>query len=202
MNNDKLSNYEDKEIVKHNLTIWITVIVVSNLVLCNFKKKLPFDNDWLFYSIGGLLGLSIHSLVTSKITLFIIKKFNIKDYNIKVALVDTIKWTTIYIINNMLFTYLKHKQISYDLEWFKLYGGIILGYIIFNLFFVVKIYKLAKGNPEFGIDIFKSSIGIFIGYLLTHGNVHIDFFHASLSVVISFIFYYLIVQKFIPSLFL
>jgi hypothetical protein len=102
----------------------------------------------------------------------------------------------------MLFTYLKHKQVIYNLEWFKLYGGIILGYILFNLLFVVKIYNLAKGNPRFGINIFKSSIGIFIGYYLTYGNIHLDFFHSSLSVVISFIFYYLIIQKFIPSVLL
>ena len=102
----------------------------------------------------------------------------------------------------MLLTYLKHKQIIYNLEWFKLYGGIILGYILFNLLFVVKIYNLAKGNPKFGINIFKSSIGIFIGYYLTYGNIHLDFVHSSLSVVISFIIYYLIVQKFIPSVLL
>jgi hypothetical protein len=202
MNHDKIPIYTDKELVKHDLTIWITVVIVSNLVLCNFKKKIPFDNDWLFYSIGSLLGLSIHSVATSKITLFIIKKLNIKDYRIKVALVDTIKWTTVFIFNNMLFTYLKHKEIIYNLEWFKLYGGIILGYILFNLLFVVKIYNLAKGNPIFGINIFKSSIGIFIGYYLTYGNIHLDFFHSSLSVVISFIIYYLIVQKFIPSILL
>lgn len=202
MNHDKIPIYTDKELVKHDLTIWITVVIVSNLVLCNFKKKIPFDNDWLFYSIGSLLGLSIHSVATSKITLFIIKKLNIKDYRIKVTLVDTIKWTTVFIFNNMLFTYLKHKEIIYNLEWFKLYGGIILGYILFNLLFVVKIYNLAKGNPIFGINIFKSSIGIFIGYYLTYGNIHLDFFHSSLSVVISFIIYYLIVQKFIPSILL
>ena len=202
MNYNKSQNYDDKEIVKHDLTIWFTVIIISNLIICNLKKKDPYDNDWLYYSIGSLLGLSIHSVLTSKITLYIIKKFNIKDHKVKLAIVDSIKWTTVYILNNMLFSYLKHKKIIYDDSWFKLYGGIILGYILFDLLLEEKIYILSKGNHRFGTEIFKSSIGIFIGYLLSYGTVHMDFFHTGLGISISLIIYFLFVQKFIPSILL
>ena len=200
MNHENISNYN--ELIKHDLTAWFTVVVISNIVLCNYQNKQPFDNEWLFYSIASLLGLSIHSILTNKITIHLINKLNIKKRGVKLAIVDSIKWITVYTINNMLFTYLKHKKIIYNNEWFKLYGGIILGYIIFDLLFEEEIYNLTKNNKKFSINVFKSAIGIFVGYYLSYGHVHIDFLHAVISIEISLIIYYLIINKFIPPLLL
>lgn len=201
MNNNKLPKYDDCKLVQHDLSIWITVIIISNLVHCNFKNKNPFDIDWLYYSIASLFGLSIHSLFTSKITLKIIKKLKITNYNVKLAIVDTIKWVTVYICNNILFTYLKNKRVVFDTDWFKLYGGIILGYVIFDLLMEQEVYNLSK-DPDFGVDVFKSAIGLFIGYFISYGHVHIDFFHMVVSIEIALIIYYVIVRKFIPSILL
>ena len=191
----------DTELVQHDLSIWLTVIVISNFIYCNLKNKDCFDNDWFYYSLASLFGLTIHSLSTSKITLFIIKKFNITDYNVKLAIADTIKWSTVYICNNILFTYLKNKKVTFDENWFKLYGGIILGYIIFDLIMEQEVSNLSKGN-DFWIDVFKSAVGIFVGYFINHGTVHIDFFHMVASIEISLIIYYILVKKFIPSILL
>ena len=191
----------DTELVQHDLSIWLTVIVISNFIYCNLKNKDCFDNDWFYYSLASLFGLTIHSLSTSKITLFIIKKFNITDYNVKLAIADTIKWSTVYICNNILFTYLKNKKVTFDENWFKLYGGIILGYIIFDLLIEQEINKLYN-NPEFNINIFKSTIGIFIGYFLSYGFVHVDFLYMAISIEVALIIYYIFVKKFIPSIFL
>ena len=191
-NNDKL--------IKHDLTIWLTIIIVFNFINSNLKYKEPFDMDWLYYSIASLFGLTIHSLFTSKISLFIINKFNIEDYNIKLSVIDTIKWSTVYIVNNILFTYLKYKKVIFNEEWFKLYGGIILGYLIFNLLIGKGILKLSDNNENIITDSIKSILGIFLGYFLSYGHVHIDFYHAFISIQVSLIIYYIIVQKFIQSL--
>ena len=42
MNYDKLPEYTDESLVKHDLSIWITVIVISNFIYCNLKKKKLF----------------------------------------------------------------------------------------------------------------------------------------------------------------
>ena len=202
MNYDKLPNYNDRELVQHDLSIWVTVIIVSNLVHSNFKNKDPFDIDWLYYSIASLFGLTIHSLFTGKITLLIIKRFNITNYNVKISIADAVKWSTVYIFNNILFTYLKHKRVIFDNNWFKLYGGIIIGYVIFDLLIEQEVYKLSVKNHDFGIDVFKSAIGIFIGYFISYGSVHIDFFHMVISIEMALIIYYVLVKKFIPSLLL
>ena len=202
MNNNKYYNCSDQKLVQHDLTIWLTVIVVSNLVHCNFKNTDPFDIDWLYYSIASLFGLTIHSLFTSKITLIIIKKLNITKYNVKIAIIDTIKWITVYIFNNILFTYLKHKQIIFNNDWFKLYGGIILGYIIFDLLIEKEILDLSINNTDIIIDVIKSAIGIFFGYFISYGFFHIDIFHMITSIEIAIIIYYLIVKKTLPSLLL
>lgn len=193
-------NYDNKEIIKHDLTVWATIVIVYNIVHSNFKNKDPFDIDWFYYSIASLFGLTLHSLITSNITLFIIEKFNITDYNIKLSVADTIKWTTVYIINNILFTYLKHKKIIFDDKWFKLYGGIILGYIIFNLLIRKGVFNVTDDRSEITIDSIKSMIGIFLGYFLTHGHVHADFYHSFISILIALIVYYLLIKKSIPSL--
>ena len=201
MNYDKLPEYTDKLLIQHDLTIWITVIVISNFIYCNLKNKNCFDNDWFYYSLASLFGLTIHSLFTNKITLLIIKKFNITDYNVKLALVDAIKWSTVYICNNILFTYLKNKKVTFDKNWFKLYGGIILGYIVFDLFIEKKLSSLSN-NQDFSIDAFKLVIGIFVGYFLSYGFVHIDFFYTTISIVVALIVYYILVKKFIPPILL
>jgi hypothetical protein len=200
MNYDDLPNYSDKDLIEHDLTIWGTIIIISNLVHCKINNKDPFNSDWFYYSLASLFGLSIHSLITSKLTIYIIKKFNIKKYNIKLAIADTVKWMTVYILNNIIFTYIKNKNITFDDKWFKLYGGIILGYIIFDLFIEKDIYNSSNKNPDFTISIFKSALGIFVGYFITYGYVHTDFIHMLISIEISLIFYYFIVKKFIPSI--
>jgi hypothetical protein len=201
MDYDKQYDY-DKNLVQHDLSIWITVIIVSNIVHCIFKNNDPFDIDWLYYSIASLFGLTIHSLFTSKITLIIIKRLNITKYNVKLALADLIKWSTVFIFNNILFSYLKYKQVTFNNDWFKLYGGIILGYVIFDLLMEKEVYNLSVQNQSFSVNAFKSAIGIFIGYFISYGSVHIDFFHMFASIEIALIIYYVLVKKFIPSLLL
>jgi hypothetical protein len=190
----------DEKLIKHDLTVWVTIVIVYNFVNSNLKDKSPFDLDWFYFSIASLFGLIIHSLFTSKLTLLIIKKFNIKDYNIKLSIVEFIKWSTIYIVNNILFTYLKNKKVTFNKEWIKLYGGIILGYILFNLLIGKAILKLSENNTNIMTDTFKTMIGIFLGYYLSHGHVHIDFYRAFFSIQISLILYYIIINKNIPSL--
>lgn len=202
MNYDNLLNYCDDNLVKHNLTVWLTVIIISNIVHCHIKNKNPFNSDWFYYSLASLFGLTIHSLITCKISIYIIKKFNIKKFNVKLAIVDTIKWLTVYMVNNIIFSYIKNKEISFDDDWFKLYGGIILGYILFDLLIEKDISSLSKKDPDFVIDIFKSALGIFMGYFISYGYIHTDLFHMLISIEISLIIYYIIVRKFIPSILL
>jgi hypothetical protein len=202
MNYDDFPDYNENNLVKQDLTIWGTIIVISNLVHCKINNKKPFDLFWFYYSLSSLFGFSIHSLTTSKITMYIIKKFNIKNYNVKLAIADLIKWTTVYILNNIIFTYIKNGEIIFNDKWFKLHGGIIFGYIIFDLFIQKEIFNASRKNPDFAIDVFKSALGILIGYIISDGYIHTDFYHMIISIEIAFIVYYLFIRSFIPSILL
>jgi len=200
--NDNIQSYNDKTLVKHDLTIWMTVIIVSNIVHYKFKNKDIFDSEWIIYSIGSLFGFVIHSLFTNKITLYIINKFKIDNYNIKLALSDLIKWSTVYIFNNIIVSCIKNKEIDFGDKWAKLYGGIILGYVIFDIFIEKEIYNISKKNPDIMIDIFKSGLGLFMGYIISDGYIHTDFIHIFVSIEIALIFYHTMVKKIIPSILL
>ena len=193
-------NY-NSNLIKHDLTIWLTIVIISNFINSNFKNKNLFNIDWFYYSIFFLFGLSIHSLFTSRITVYIVNKYNIKNQNIIDALIDIIKWSTVYIINNILFTYFKNNEIIFDERWFKLYGGIILGYILFDLIVKKEISKI-NNDPDLLIDLFKSTISLFLGFFISEGYIHIDFIHNLSSVLFALIIYYIFVKKIIPSLLL
>ena len=202
MNYDYYLRNDNNELIKSDLTIWGTIIIVSNLVYSKIKNKDPFDLDWRLYAMSSLFGIVIHSLFTSKITIYIIKKFNIINYNIKLSILDTIKWSTIFICNNIIISYFKNKEIIFNNEWFSINSSIIIGYIIFNLLIEKDVFNISKNNPDLMISIIKSAIGIFIGYYMSDMYVHIDFIHMLLSIEIALITYYVIVQKLIPSILL
>jgi biotin transporter BioY len=215
MNEDILSKQNDNLLVKHDLTAWFTIFIVANFVISKIKNIKSFDNEWIYYMLASLFGLCIHSLITSKGTLYLIRKFNIKKYNVKLALADVIKWGTVYIINNALFTYFKDGNVEYTNEWLKIYGGIIIGYVLFDLLLYQKIYNLHNTKPsnikepqseinkiEFMVDAFKIAVGLFVGYYLNHGYVHTDYIHIATSIEIGLIVYYLIVLNNIPTILL
>jgi hypothetical protein len=193
----------DYKLVKHDLTIWLTIVIISNLVHYKIKNKDPFDMDWVLYSFASLFGLVMHSLFTSKITIYIIKKYNIKSYNVRESITDVIKWTTVYILNNIIVSYFKNKEINFNDKWIKMHSGVIVGYIIFNLLIEKNIFNVSMtSDPDLIISIFKSIIGIFLGYFITDGYVHLDCFHMITSVVLALIVYYVIVKKFIRPILL
>lgn len=202
MNYDNNKNHADTRLVKHDLTIWVTIIIISNIVHYKFKNRDIFDSEWLLYSLGSLFGLVIHNLITSKLTLYLIRKFKIKNYNTKLALSDIIKWSTVYILNNIIVSCIKNKDIVFHDEWLKLYGGIIFGYVLFDLFIEKEIYNISNKNIDLIIDVFKSALGIFMGYFISGGFLRIDFIHILVSVEIALVFYYFVVKKFIPSILL
>ena len=212
MNEDILSKQNDNLLVKHDLTAWFTIFIVANIAISKIKNIKPFDNEWMYYMLASLFGLCIHSLITSKGTLYLIKKFKIKKHNVKLALADAIKWGTVYIVNNALFTYFKDGKITYDEKWLKIFGGIILGYVLFDLLLYQEIYNYYNTKPsniketqneinkvEFMVDAFKIAIGFFVGYYLNYGFVHTDYIHVMTSVEIGLIVYYLIVLNNIPT---
>ena len=192
----------DNNIIKHDLTLWVTVIIISNIVHCFFKNNLPFDIDWWYYSIVSLFGFVIHCLITSNLTVYLIKKFKIKNYNIKLALSDIIKWSTVYIITNIIVSYIKNDEIIFDKIIFKLYSGIILGYVIFDLLMEKDIADLSKNNQNFIIDIFKTAFAMFLGYFIMDGYIHTDFIHILTSVEIGLVIFHVIIHKLLPSILL
>ena len=192
----------DNNIIKHDITLWGTVIIISNIVYCFFKNKIPFDIDWCYYSVASLFGFVIHSLITSNLTVYLIKKFKIKNHNIKLALSDIIKWTTVYIITNIIILYINNDEIIFDKIIFKLYSGIILGYVIFDLLIEKDIADLSKNNQNFIIDIFKTAVAMFLGYFISDGYIHTDFIHILTSVEVGLIIFYVIIHKLLPSLLL
>ena len=215
MDEDIISKQNDILLVKHDLTAWFTIFIVYNFVYANIKNEKPFDNEWIYYTLASLFGLCIHSLITSKLTLYLIKKIDIKKYNIKLALADAIKWSTVYIINNAIFTYFTEGNINYSEKWFKIFGGIILGYVLFDLLLYQHIYNINKTQPnnikqpqnsinktEFMVDAFKIVVGFFVGYYLNYGYVHTDYIHVVVSIEIGLIVYYLMVLNNIPTILL
>ena len=194
----------DNNLLKQDLSAWFVVVVIFNICNSTMKEKDPFDIEWFYYSLASLFGISVHSLITKNITIFIIKKFKIENIRIIKALNDTITLSTVYILNNIIFTHFIHKDKMFSEKWLKLSSGIILGYIFFDLFIEKEILNINmdEKNYELISDLIKSGIGLLLGFFISDGHININGAHNILSVEIALIVYYLIVKKFIPSILL
>lgn len=183
------------DILKYNLTIWLTIILISTLVKCILKRELLFNSDWAYISYATLIGILIYSLITKNLIVLIIKKFKIKNKKNIDNLIDIIKWTTIYTIKNIIYTYLKYDKVTFNKDFFKLSGGILLGFILFNIF--IKKYIPASNLGTYRI--IKFSIGLFLGYTIRDGTISSELIYNLIGYIIALIIYFKIIIKFIPE---
>jgi hypothetical protein len=150
----------DIQITKVDLTLFATVLTVSNLVYYQlFPGRSLFDNEWMNSSVATLLAVALHGLVTNKLSATINTQLDTKNAGIENSVADLVKFGTIFAAGKVFLHLMKNEQIVFNQAWFTQHGTIIAGYALFNMLLKQYVPVVSDKQQPLLNDLIKVSTG-------------------------------------------
>ena len=178
------------ELTKVDLTLWTTIFVVSNYLFSMHRKVPVFDNAWQLFTLSSLLGFVLHGLVVSKITPSLTDLT--PDRNTKNAIVDVVKFGTVFATRKALIDYFNNQPINLtDNEWLTEQGLILGGYAVFHIVARDMLPKLDESLNPLLSDGVEFSMGYLLAKFIMRGTVSEDNLYELGSYLAGFAAYYL-----------
>lgn len=180
---------------KVDLTLFSTVLVVSNLVSSQLEKTGLFNESWMNLAVATLFGVTLHGLLTNKVSSMINTSLNIDTASVKNSVNDLIKFGTIFISQKAVTSYLQGKDIVFDQKWAMTSGLTIGGYAAFNMIesFVPKIDTY---QPLLN-DLIKVSMGALTANYFVDGSITKDHLLNLTSLLSGFVAFHLVTKQFV-----
>jgi hypothetical protein len=150
----------DIQITKVDLTLFATVLTVSNLVNYQlFPGRVLFDNNWINSSVATLIAVALHGLVTNKLSATINSQLDTKNPGIETSVFDVVKFGTIFTGGKVLLHLMKNEQVVFDQAWVTQHGTIIAGYALFNMLLKQFVPVVSDKQQPLLNDLIKVSTG-------------------------------------------
>lgn len=155
---------------KTNLTLVGTVLVVSNLVANNLTGVKLFDETWVNMAFATLLGFTVNGLVTNKLYTNMVPSLDNKNTGLLTSVQDIVTWSTVFLSQKLVVSYLEGKTPVFDTKWFMSCGLVIAGYCLYNLF--VNDMMPNVGNMQALVnDLVKVTMGALLSNYIVDGSV-------------------------------
>lgn len=185
----------DIQVTKVNLTLFSTVLVVSNLVESQLQKTALFTESWMNLAVATLLGVALHGLLTNKVSSMINNSLKVDNEGVNKSVYDLIKFSTIFISQKAITSYIEGKDIVFDEKWIMTSGLTITGYAAFNMIesFVPKI---GTYQPLFN-DLIKVSMGALAANYFVDGTVNQAHLLNLASILSGFVTFHLVTKQFV-----
>jgi hypothetical protein len=170
------------------LTLFATVLVVSNVVEGQLMKTQLFNEKWMNLAVATLLGVALHGLLTNKASEMINSQLQIND-GVKASVYDLVKFGTIFAAQRAIVSYIEGKPIVFDQKWFIEHGAIIAGYAAFNVAVGKMVPKISDQYQPLLNDLIKVSMGALASNYLVNGTInqtHLMLLGATLSGFVTF----------------
>jgi hypothetical protein len=150
----------DIQITKVDLTLFATVLTVSNLVYYQlFPGRSLFDNEWINSSVATLLAVALHGLVTNKLSATINTQLDTKNVGIESSVYDLVKFGTIFAAGKVFLHLMKNEQIAFTQAWITENGTVIAGYALFNMLLKQYVPVVSDKQQPLLNDLIKVSTG-------------------------------------------
>lgn len=159
-------------VTKTDLTLFSTLLVVGNIVESQLMKRPLFNEKWMNFAIATLLGVSLHGLLTNKISSIINTNMAITNNGVKNSVYDLIKFGTIFAAQRAIVSYIEGKPIVFDEKWFAEHGAIIAGYAVFNISVQSMVPKVDNYYQPLFNDVIKVSMGALASNFLMDGTIN------------------------------
>lgn len=160
----------DIQVTKTDLTLFSTVLVVSNLVGSQLEKTPLFNERWMNLAVATLLGVALHGLLTNKVSSLINTSLKVENEGIRKSVYDLIKFGTIFVSQKAVTSYIEGREIVFDQRWAMTSGLTIAGYSAFNMLesFVPKV----GAHQPLVNDLIKVSMGALAANYFVDGTIN------------------------------
>jgi len=185
----------DIQVTKTHLTLFTTVLLVSNLVESQLFKTAPLDAKWVNLLIATLVGVALHGLViTNNLAPAVNNSLKVKNTGVRQAVTDFFMFSTIFVSQKVLTSQLAGIPIVFDKVWAMTSGLTIAGYAIFDIIVQKMVPTInAKLQPLLN-DLIKISMGNLLAVFVVEGTItqtHLMSLGALLS---GFVVFHLVVK--------
>ena len=162
----------DIQVTKTHLTLFTTVLLVSNLVESQLFKTAPLNAKWINLLIATLVGVALHGLIiTANLAPMVIKSFKVKDEGIRQSVTDFFMFSTIFVSQKVLTSQLAGVPVVFDKVWAMTSGLTIAGYAGFNILVRKMVPTVtAKLRPLLN-DLIKVSMGNLLAVFVVEGVI-------------------------------
>ncbi len=179
----------DIQVTKTDLTLFATVLVVSNVVEGQLMKSQLFNEKWMNLAVATLLGVALHGLLTNKVSGMINEQLQVDNAGVKASVYDLVKFGTIFAAQRAIVSYIEGRPIVFDQRWFMENGAIIAGYAAFNVAVQNMVPKVQDQYQPLLNDLIKVSMGALASNYLMDGTInqtHLMLLGATLAGFVAF----------------
>lgn len=179
---------------KNDLTLASTVMVVSNLIENKLGDIKLFNNDWKKLTVATLLGFTLYSLLTHKISSTINHTFKIYNNGLRKMIEDNIKYGTIFIFQNIFLLYIENKEIFFSKEWLLFSGFTLIGFSISNVIFE-NILPNNIFHREMIADLLRVSLGYILAVYIINNKIYKSNIITLFATLCGWIMFHLVTKK-------
>jgi hypothetical protein len=183
----------DIQVTKVDLTLFSTVLVVSNLVGSQLEKTALFNEKWMNFAVATLLGVALHGLLTNKVSSMINTCLNVDHDGVKKSVYDLIKFGTIFVSQKAITSYIEGKNIVFDQKWAMTSGLTIAGYATFNMV-ETAVPKVGVHQPLLN-DLIKVSMGALLANYFVDGTINQAHLLNLASLLSGFVAFHLVTKQ-------
>lgn len=185
----------DIKVTKYDLTLFTTLLVVTNIVNNQLFKANLFDEQWKNIAVATLLGVALHGLITNQISSVVNNQLNLHKSSLALVIYDLVKFGTIFVSIRVITSLLEDKKIEFDKVWMLETGGIIAGYGLYSIAIGPIMPPTNKVIQPLFNDSIKLSMGALAGKFALGADITNDKVLQFSGVLLSLIIFHLFTKK-------
>jgi hypothetical protein len=188
----------DIQVTKVDLTLFSTVLVVSNLVRSQLTQSGLFNEEWMNFALATLLGVALHGLLTNKLSSMLNTSLNVTNEGINKSIYDLFRFGTIFVSQKALVAYMKNENVVFDQRWLMTSGLTIGGYSLFNMFVEKMVPNVGNYQPLLN-DLIKVSMGALTANYVVDGTINNAHLLELAALLSGFTAFHLVTKRFVVS---
>jgi len=185
----------DIQVTKTDLSLFSTILVITNLVNHQLRNTPLLDDNWKNLSVATLVGVVVHSLLTNRLSSGLKEHINSSDTGVNQALYDLVKFSTIYGAQKLVVAHLEGKKPDFDQEWLMRHGLTIVGYGAFSIIVQSMMPKVDNKYQPLVNDLVKISMGALLADYAVDGTITHMRFMELVSLLLSFVVFHIFVKQ-------
>ena len=190
----------DIRVTKNDLSLFITIVIVTNLFDYRLFGAALFDEKWMNLSVALLLGVALHGLLTNKLSKMVNTQLKIENMGLKTSVYDFFKFGTIFVCQRSISSYIEGRPIVFDPAWMMDTGLTIAGYSAYNIVLAPVMPVIDSRYQPLLNDLVKVSLGNLTAKYFVSGTITEKHLLGLAGLLSSFVVFHLVVKKLVmPS---